>query len=188
MFLAIASTTKHVLLLALVNAFSPRRSSLTFSLLGSMAAGGTTVSAAVDIPEDKCGATGSSGESEDDVVIPDSSSKHSLLLHEGRTPTCTTTSNSVLLQCDICDESWRQHEVTNWGNKDYPKYRDKNCHAASRFYDAAVKSQGQVPGTMKTRNPLRHKKNVLRMRLKGKDDPPELAAKMCCITKTDRRA
>ena len=54
-----------------------------------------------------------------------------------------------LVQCEICEFSYHQKTIVNTGSKESPKYRDRSCHAACRWFDRAAVSQGVDVGGLK---------------------------------------
>ena len=94
--------------------------------------------------------------------------------------------SGIQLQCDICDFKFPATMMINIASKEYPKYRDKPCVAAAKFYDRAIEASGVVPGEIK-KNKKRYKNNVMIMRVAHKDDPEEVKKACVCLHKSDRR-
>ena len=91
-------------------------------------------------------------------------------------------------KCDLCLFTYPQGLVLNVGSKEYPRYRDRPCHAASRWYDKALESQGTTPGQLKTTQPRKYASHVFRFRVMSPDDPEDVKAAAKCVTKQGRRA
>ena len=66
-------------------------------------------------------------------------------------------------------------------------HKCKPCHASSRWYDSAMKSQGKVPGDMKTRYPHKYKAHVLIFRVGAPTDPLPLQESSKVHSKEERR-
>lgn len=119
------------------------------------------------------------------IVAMDATDNMPLMLTFGATSSATAQDNC--LQCVYCLFKYKPGSMINMGTKDHPRWVDKPCHAAARWYDKALVSKGAVPGDMKKQQPRKYAKHVWRFRVSAPDDPPDVKAQCELQTKQDRR-
>lgn len=65
------------------------------------------------------------------------------------------------ISCTICKRMYSQAKLVNAGDKQYPSWRDKNCHAAIRALERAAQSKGAL-GQSKLSNLRKHKPDTFK--------------------------
>jgi len=63
--------------------------------------------------------------------------------------------------CSICRRMYPVHKMVNAGDKQYPSWRDKACHAATRLLERAAESKGQ-PGKLRLSAVRRNKPDIFK--------------------------
>ena len=74
------------------------------------------------------------------------------------------------VECDLCKRRWPARFVINIGTRDYPRYRDKPCHASARWFDKALGSQGADLKDIKEKKKSFYVIGCARFRVVSKDD------------------
>lgn len=76
--------------------------------------------------------------------------------------------------CEFCAFSYNSARIVNGGSREYPKWRCKACHSASRWYDKTLKSKNWDVAKYKKQKSSCYTRHVLKFRLWKKGDPVEL--------------
>ena len=93
---------------------------------------------------------------------------------------------AIRYSCDLCGYSFPQEGCRNVGNKEYPKWRCRQCITSANWYDKVLLAQDIAPGDLKKNALQKYRQNVMRFRIPGEHDPPELKAECKCLNKSDR--
>lgn len=77
-------------------------------------------------------------------------------------------------ECEICHFNYQSCDVVNAGTKEYPHWRCKQCHNASRWLDKTYRSKGWDVAEYKRTKWSIYCKHTLQFRLWTRRCPPEL--------------